>query len=248
MPEDIRAEKSFEPFATVKDQPEFIQKMARSYHGAQGLIGKKGLQIPTETSTAEERAAFNKALGVPDKPDDYKFDVPEGAKLDEGRIANWRKELHAAGVPAAAANKIVGAYLKEESAAMATHTAKLAKWENEAKAHFGQDIDKTLNHVNYALRELDKDGEVFKLLDSTGLGNHKSVLAMLGNIGQMLGERGPRGAVSAAAGALSADQAQVEIAQFERTHREALFDARHVDHDFAVKRRGELYAAAFPKV
>lgn len=246
LPEDIRSEKSFEPFAKVKNHQEFVQQLARSFHSAQGLIGKRGPNIPGEGSSPEEIAAFNKALGVPEKPDDYKFDAPEGFKFDEARIAAWRKELHAAGVPAKAANKIVGSYIKEEQAIIAQRQAEIQKWENDTKAEFGANLDKALNNVNYALRELDQNGEVFKILESTGLGSNKDVIRLLANAGAALAERGPRGDGAGAAHSLAPDQAQVEIQQLERNHREALFNKNHPDHDFVVKRRAELYKAAFP--
>lgn len=246
LPEDIRSEKSFEPFAKVKNDGDLFQQLARSYHSAQGMIGKKGMSIPDERSTPEDRAAFNKAMGVPDKPDDYQFETPEGYTPNKDRIAAWRKELHDAGIPAKAANKLVGNYIKEEQASHAAEKSKVTDWENATRQEFGGKLDGMLNSVNYALREIDQNGEIFKILDSTGLGSNKDVIRMLANVGEMLGERGPRGVGTSVSHTLAPDQAQVEIKQLERTHQEALFNNRHPDHEYAVKRRGELYAAAYP--
>jgi hypothetical protein len=248
LPEDLRAEKSFEPYSKVQSEKELLGQLARGYHSAQGLIGKKGLIVPGEGAKPEEIHAFNKALGVPDKADDYKFTTPDGYQFDPERIAGWRKTLHEAGVPQDKANRLVGAYIAEEQAQVKAEQTKIATWENETKAMFGANLDKELNHARYAMRELDKDGKLGELLEQTGLGSNPHVVSMLSKMGAALGERGPRGqgAVSSAA-TLSSDQAQVEIAQFERTSREALFDANHPDHAYAVKRRLELYTAAYPK-
>lgn len=244
LPEDIRSAATFEPFAKVTNHKEFVEQMARSYHSAQGLIGKKGLQVPGDNATPEQIAEFHKALGVPEKPEDYKFNLPEGYKADEVRIGEWRKQFKELGIPAKQADKLVGAYLKEEQAALAAREQQLAAWENESKQAFGANLPKVLNEVNYALREVDPNGELVKLLDSTGLGSNKLVIQALSTLGVALAERGPRGGSAPAVTNLSPSQAQAEIQQFERTHREALFKADHPEHAYAVKRRAELYAVA----
>ena len=252
LPEDLRNEKTFEPYSKVKDQNEFMQQLARGYHSAQGMIGKKGLIPPGEQASPEERSAFrkelNKALGIPDRFEDYKVDLPPDAKLDAEKVNTWRQKLHMLGVPQSDANKIFEAYIKEEQAAAQAEEAKLQGWENETKQRLGANFDRDVNYARAALRELDNGGKLGALLEETGLGSHPEVITLLSKVGNMLGERGPRGQGSAVQSTnLSPDQAQVEIQQFERTHREALFNASHPDHDFAIKRRQELYMSAFPK-
>lgn len=248
LPEDLRSEKSFEPYSKVQNEKELLSQLARGYHSAQGLIGKKGLIVPGEGAKPEEVAAFHKALGVPDKPDDYKFDTPQDFKFDNERIATWRKTLHEAGIPQAQANKIVGAAIAEDQSRAKAHQEQLKEWENQTKIELGANFDKEINHARYALRELDKENKLSELLESTGLGSHPQIIGVLARAGALLGERGPRGqGATASAASLSPDQAQVEIAQFERNNREALYDPGHPDHAFAVKRRTELYMAASPK-
>jgi hypothetical protein len=252
LPEDIRNEKTFEAYAKAKDKDELLQHLARGYHGAQGLIGKKGLLPPSESATPEERAAFrkelNKTLGVPERFEDYKVELPKDAKLDPAKVESWKQKLHMLGIPQSDAGKIFEAYIKEEAATEKAEADKLAGWENETKTRLGANLDRELNFARAALREFDKDGKLGALLEETGLGSHPEVVTLLSKVGNMVSERGPRGQGSAIQSSnLSPDQAQVEIQQFERTHREALFNASHPDHGFAVKRRQELYLSAFPK-
>lgn len=246
LPEDIRSERTFEPFAKVTNQKEFMEQMARSYHSAQGLIGKKGLQVPGDGATPEQIAEFHKALGVPEKPDDYKFNLPEGYQADEAKIAAWKKNFKELGIPAKQADKLVGAYLKEEMATVAAQQQQLQAWEQESRQAFGDKLPKVLNEVDYALKEVDPSGDLTKLLDSTGLGNNKLVIQALATLGATLAERGPRGDGAGVVTNMTPSQAQAEIQTFERQYKEALFKADHPDHAYAVKRRGELYAAAFP--
>lgn len=248
LPEDIRSEKSFEPYSKVQNEKELLSQLARGYHSAQGLIGKKGLIVPGEGAKPEEISAFNKALGVPDNHDGYKFTTPDGYQFDATRIEAWKKTMHEAGVPQDKANKLVGAYIAEEQAQAKAQADQITRWEVESKNQFGANFDKEINHARYGLRELDKDGKLGELLESSGLGSNPHVLAFLAKAGASLAEHGPRGQGAVAnSSSMSPDQAQAEIAQFERTNREAIFDNRHQDHAFAIKRRAELYAAAFPK-
>lgn len=53
------------------------QSMAKALKESQALVGKK-LGIPGAESTPEEKAAFYKALGVPDAPEGYGLKKPEG--------------------------------------------------------------------------------------------------------------------------------------------------------------------------
>lgn len=251
LPEDLRSAPTFEPYAKVKDQTEFVQQLARGYHSAQGLIGKKGLLPPGENATPEERLAFRKeatkAMGVPEKLEDYKVALPEGANLDPVKVQAWTKNMHLLGVPPENAAKIIESYVAEQKAEADAEAQKLQGWENETKQRLGANFDRDLNFARAALREFDKEGKLGSLLEETGLGSHPEVITLLSKMGTMISERGPRGEGGAPqSGLLSPDQAQVEIAQFERQHREALFSASHADHDFAVKRRAELYRAAFP--
>lgn len=246
LPDDIRSASTFEPFNKVTNHKEFIEQMARSYHSAQGLVGKKGMQVPGEGATPEQISEFHKALGVPEKPEDYKFNFPDGYKPDEARIGEWRKQFKELGVPPKQADKLVGLYLKDEAASVKAYTERSASWENESRSAFGDKLPKVLNEVNYALREVDPQGELTKLLDESGLGNNRHVIQALSTLGATLAERGPRGDSSGVVTNLSPSQAQSEIAQFERQHKEALYNANHADHAFAVKRRADLYASAFP--
>jgi hypothetical protein len=215
------------------------------------MIGKKGLLPPGENATPEERAAFRKeatkAMGVPEKLEDYKIELPKDANVDPARIEAWKKNLHLLGVPPENAARIFESYMQEEAAAQAAETKKLSDWENETKQRLGANLDRDLNFARATVREFDKDGKLGALLDETGLGSNPEVVSLLAKVGMMLGERGPRGQGSVVqSGNLSPDQAQVEITQFERQNRDALFNSSHLDHDFAVKRRQELYKAAFP--
>lgn len=251
LPEDIRSAPTFEPYSKVKDKDELLTQLARGYHSSQGMIGKKGLLPPGENATPEERLNFRKevgkALGTPENPDGYKFEFPQGYTPNEPELAQWKKNMHALGIPASDAQKMADAFFQQEMGKQKAEQDKLQGWENETKTRLGANFDREINHARYALRELDTDGKLGAVLESSGLGSNPEVVVMLSKIGSILGERGPRGAgASVQASSMAPDQAQAELSQFERVNREAIFNAAHPDHDHFIKRRAELFRSAFP--
>lgn len=78
----------------VKDIPQFFQM----YEDAKVAMSKRPAGIPQNDDPQEKWDAFNKALGVPEKPDDYKFSTEppdENTKNFQSKIAGL---FHKAGV------------------------------------------------------------------------------------------------------------------------------------------------------
>ncbi|GAB6177504.1 hypothetical protein JCM16814_23950 [Desulfobaculum senezii] len=78
--------------------------MARSLLHARSLVGRKtiGLTPPSEDATDEEQAAFDaqlrKMVGVPEAPEGYELDMPEGVEAD-GTFVDWfRASAHELGL------------------------------------------------------------------------------------------------------------------------------------------------------
>lgn len=80
---------------------------------AKQLVGKKseGVRIPGPDAKPEEIAAFNKALGIPDKPDGYELKkpekLPEGTQWDEGRLGKLKEIAHANGITPKALSALI---------------------------------------------------------------------------------------------------------------------------------------------
>ena len=249
LPEDIRGEKMWETFKP-KDQNEFVQQLSKGYVESQRLIGKKGLIVPDDNAPPEKWAEFYKALGRPDSPDGYEVKPPEGMTLDseedKAALAAWKKELHEAGVPAKTAARLVGKYLSDRHAERSALAKEQENWVNQTKTKFGEKLDENVNFAKHALRQIGTP-ELSALLDSSGLGNHPAVVEAFAKAGRALSEGAAPRSPGATGGAVTTpDAAQAEIATFDRTHAEAIFDANHKDHDWAVKRRAELFQIAYP--
>jgi hypothetical protein len=252
LPEDIRGDKAWESFKP-KDQNEFTQLLAKGYHGQLSVIGKKGLIVPDDKATPEQRAEFYKALGRPEKPDDYGTPLPEGLtadKLNTQKISEWKKELHDQGIPKAAAEKLIGKYLSDQHAQAKEQEAEIAGWEQQVRQEFGQDFDKNLNFAKFAIKEFGSE-ELVAALDKTGFGSHPEMLKMLAKMGQKMGDHQAAGGGNnqqSFGGRLTPENAQIAIQEFERDQKKmtALRTKNDPDHDRMVKEHTELYLQAFP--
>lgn len=252
LPEDLRSEKVFESIKG-KDLAEAFPVLAKNYVHAQKLVGAEKLVVPGPTATPEELAAFYTKLGRPEKPDGYVPKLPEGLtedKLDKARLDTWRKEMHEAGIPKVAAERLLSKYLADEQTAIKAAQEQQAKAleQNELsiKQEFGVKFDEKVNYARWAVKEFGSDG-LLQMLDQTGLGSHPEVVKLFAKIGESLSEDKARGTGVKTFGS-SPEQAQADLNAFNRDEAKtkALFDASHPQHEYVVQERKKLFEAAFP--
>lgn len=112
-------------------------------------MGKRPAAIPQENAKPEEWAAFNKAIGVPEKPEDYKFgEVPAGLESSPEFQKGMQKMLHEAGI-SARQFKLIEPLWNKFALEMATNTAAGAQaldkdFDKLANTTFGERKDKAL--------------------------------------------------------------------------------------------------------
>jgi hypothetical protein len=159
------------------------------------------IKVPGKDATAEDRAKFNKAIGVPETVDGYKFELgrepTEADKAIQGKIAAVALEH---GVPAQALAGITKAVseLAASQKAEENRVALAAREANEAtlRKEWGADYEanKTLaSRAVQAFGEVKSHPEVLELFEKTivngqKLGDHPVMIRMLGNIGRRMGE------------------------------------------------------------
>lgn len=124
--------------AAVAEKPEWLpdkywrdgradyESMAKSHAGLEKLLGRKAqaVVIPNEKSTPEEVAEFRKALGIPEKADDYLGSLkpqalPEGVQFDESMAKAAAELAHKHNIPPAA--------MKELAALQINHVQAMAQ-------------------------------------------------------------------------------------------------------------------------
>lgn len=128
--------------------------------GAQSKIGAKTIGIPTEKSSAEEIAAFNKAFGVPENIDDYDFTPSEATKAlfgedahgDEDFTKEIKQAFHQNGLSVKQAKGVKEAY--EASIGKVMERFKIANEENNRK--FDELVKKTFGDKENDILETSK--------------------------------------------------------------------------------------------
>lgn len=89
LPSDLKADQSLTKFATIGD-------LGKSYKELEGKLGKVAV-LPDEKASAEEWAAYRKAIGIPEKPEDYKLEkvqLPKPLELDPKAVTEYLALAH----------------------------------------------------------------------------------------------------------------------------------------------------------
>lgn len=116
VPADF-AEKPWVSELAKQENP--MASMFKELENAHLLVGKKseGLKVPAADAPVEEWQNFHKALGVPEKPDDYAYEAPKPPagleqyyKTDDNLLKTMRDAAHKAGVTPQGWKQIAGAF------------------------------------------------------------------------------------------------------------------------------------------
>lgn len=147
LPEDLApARDSLGRFKNVED-------LVRAYDGANKLIGRKGVILPTKDSSPEEIASFNKTMGVPESPEGYMESVrpgemPEGVTWSDEIAKSYFEVAHRHHVPASAMKDLIGLHLKqrefEQEAAQQQIMENKQKGLRQLRSIWGADFDRNL--------------------------------------------------------------------------------------------------------
>lgn len=129
----------------------------------QALQKREGqVRVPGKDATDEERAAYRKAVGIPDSPDGYEFpEVPKEQITDEVKAsrAAWGQRFHENGVPKETAKALIAAVhedAQKAEAAIAEADQQFAKQQEEAlRAEWkGEAYDQNRTLANRAFAQM----------------------------------------------------------------------------------------------
>ena len=233
LPEDIRGEKCLDSIKT-------IGTLAKSFVSAQKMVGANKITLPGENASAEEINAFHKALGRPDKAEDYSIEgvqLPEGIQLDDNQLKKFREFAFQQGISEKVfqealrwdAQRIADAAQQRAAAADAEYDATLERLQQE----WGGDFDDRIAQCNKALQTFGlKD-----VLGSKGLLNNYDIIVALQKIGGSISESRLKGGENTPA----SPQSQLDEILGNPDH--AFYKKDHPAHDAAVRQVNELLAA-----
>ena len=196
-----------------------IDQLAKGLLDAQRAIHDKGIvKLPGEGASDEDRAAFNKAIGVPETADGYALEAPldgdgKPVELNAPLLDRLAKAAHKAGMPAEAYKAVVGefvaAQMEEQAGLNVAKQAEAVDWANGQ----GDKRAAKLAAVDRGAQALGlEDGEVHQLRDSLGA---KRAMDIMARLGEGVGEDVLTGGGGGRQSFVNADQAQVQLDQMK---------------------------------
>lgn len=198
---------------TDPDAVEFAKRIASPADAVKVALDLRKLngtmiKVPGKDATAEEKAKFNKAIGVPETVEGYKFELGrEPTEADKAIQGNLAKVALENGIPANAMTALSKAVTELATAQRAeeNRVAVAAREANETalRKEWGADYEANKNLATRAVQafgEIKSHPEVIEFFEKTmvngqKLGDHPIMVRMLGNIGRRMGEGDFIGAV-----------------------------------------------------
>lgn len=217
--------------------------LAKSWVSAQKMIGAEKIVIPGKEATDEDWENLYNKLGRPKSADEYKFELPEGAKEDEKLSKEFKSLAHKAGLTPRQAQAIV-----EWDAKQKLEMAKT--YESSQQAQLKQSLDAykqslggeekfkaTVDKARVAVRALADDGFKAFLRDS-GVGSRPEAIAFFAKLAEMMGEDKIRDGTGVPF--TNEDPAQIK-AQIEDIEAKMFKDINNTNMAAWVDQRDKLY-------
>lgn len=206
-----------------------LDDIATSLRSAEHSIRNGGkLTVPGDGAKPEEVEAFHKAIGRPEKAEDYAFDLPEGADIDEGLVGPLREAAFKAGVPKegfkAIADEFVARQVDQVAAMRTAEDGDFGAW----RAAQGDQADAKVADANRAMKALELGQEDVQAIQrgffmQTGKPGSARVMDLLSKLGAGMAEDALIGGGAQKRFGVTGAEAQAEI------------DRLIVDQDFGAK-------------
>ena len=201
---DLKSDKSLTRYKTISE-------LGKAHRELEGKLAKS-VVLPDDKATDEDRNAFYKRLGVPEKPSDYKLDkveLPKGYSYEaksEEEFKNIAHKLHLTAEQAKEAHAwYVGAMVKALKDNLRAVRTSMEECQKTLRADFGDNFNAEMTHTQRAFDLFaNGDDEIKQLFNKSGLGNHPKIVKAFNRLGKAMGEapftRGAETANKAAGG------------------------------------------------
>jgi len=222
-----------------------VEDLARGYANLEKRFGTPPDQLVTLPKGPEDKeglAAVMKALGAPDTPDGYKFEIPEGIAPEDATAASeFAKAMHAAGpfppaFVAQAVNWWTSQVAARQEAELATAQQMTAAAETALKQEWGAAYETRKAEVGKLLMDLGGQGLADEL-NASAWGDNPKLAIALGKMVERLAEPGPNrdGARGGDPNVMTPAQATARAREMEA--HPAFRDASHAMHRQIVEQR-----------
>ena len=241
--EDLRADQNVGKYKTVGE-------LIKGHVETVKLVGRKGVIVPAENASDDEKAKFYNAIGRPEKAEAYKVAPIDGLhpsiKVTPESQAMFQQAAHKLGLSQGQFDGLNQWYLKtvsdsvtrQEQAQAATMKETATKLRNE----WGADFDQNLVLAKRVAEKFAGKEAVGELGE---LGNNPTLLRLLASVGKKLSEDSiSRGEVSSLTGTPHDALAKIKAIQQDVKHPYWIQD--HPGHNDAVEEYNKLYQIAYP--
>jgi hypothetical protein len=229
LPDDLKGDATLGKYSD-------LPSLAKAHVELQKLVGKKGVFPPGEKATPEQWKDFFKQVGQPDL-EKYEIKAPEGKKLNDQLVGEFKKVAHEAGLLPHQAQKALEWYIGLEEKAMGERTTaqKTARETelNNLKKEWGDGFERKIAEVNLVAKEvLGEDGLAY--LKKMGLNDDPGMVKILSKIAPLMGEDKLRG--EGGGGNFGQTPAELQQAVDQARLDPAFWDATHPGHKLAVQK------------
>jgi len=193
LPDDLKANETFTPFKTVGDLAKAHIETSAKAKELEGKLGESVTKLK-DNATDEEKTAYFKAIGRPDKAEDYTFEKltpPEGVEIDPNMEGWFRSIAHQAGLnktQAAMIHKAYSdAYFTAIESAEGQKNKSFEKDVEDLKKEWGPKFDENAALVKKATDRF-MTAEEKKIMDESGRGDDPVLVRMFHRIGQSMAD------------------------------------------------------------
>ncbi len=244
LPEEYRADPVFARFNDWND-------VAKSYANAAKMVGMDKNQIvalPKEP-TPEAMAPIWDKLG---RPADIKgYDIEQYKETVPTEVLSKYAEIaHKHGVSKEAFNSMIGEFVNEstigQKAVAEQQAQQVGLWQQEVKNEFGVAYD---DKIAFAKKAVEKFGLTDVIKDNYVMFEHPAIIKALVAIGEKTSEGMILANGDVSHGRLAPAEAKMELAKFQSDSdtQKILFDKKHPQHEFMMKKKSELFKYAYPE-
>lgn len=266
LPEDLRADPSIKDF---KDPA----GLAKSYIHLNRTLGNS-VRIPSEDASEEARAeflskitqvdgvlkkpdpnkpeeveAFYKALGRPDKPEDYDIKLPQDVPEDlvnSDELAGAKNKFHELGLNSAQADALVKYELSRQMQEVDKMNQQVELSRQNLKNMWGSDFDARKNAAkNYAELMGKKHPEATQQLMQQ-VNTNPLVYDMMAELGKIYQERGHIKGQGIQQFGLTPEEARAKISEIRNNPRHPVNNSSDPNHEAGVEELRKLYDHANP--
>lgn len=231
----------------LKNVPD-VPTLAKNYANAQAMIGADKVVIPKNGATPEEWKAFYQKVGVPEKIEDYKFDMANKDAIDEKQLGAFKEAAHGAGLLPHQAKSLADWFDTTTKAQEAEHAKQVATFQekalNDLKTELGDDYTATIAASKRAFSALDEDAQ--KYFRQIGMGKNPAFIKMMAKFGEGMKEGALTGG-SAGTGGVSQEQALANIEALKKNPNHAYWNPKDPGYEAARKEAAVWYKVGFPQ-